>query len=146
MLYEVTITKSDYGLPFRFGDEEGVARFLEESGAPALYEVTGVLASGDTTRPVNGKVWLEKYRLDQLRRAALANTAPAWHDEADCVATVFAFLLDVPSDELNEGAVEVALTLAISGIIRYQSLEKETIDFVTVHDYVWALIREKRTG
>lgn len=143
------IYRSD-GLPdvlyYRVDGEDAAARYLEASGAPAMYKVIGVMADGNTTSAVNGKVWLEKYRLDQLRRAALANTAPAWHDEADCVATVFAYLLDVPNDELNAGAVDVALTLAISGIVRYQSIEKETPDFLTVHDYVWALIRAKRTG
>ena len=162
MMYEVTRTKSDYGLPFRFfGREEGAARFLEETGAPALYEVTGVLESGDAmTAAVNGKVWLEKYRLDQLRRAALANTAPdddapvytcaeppVWHEEAACVATVFAFLQHVPEYALDVDAVTTALTMAISGIVRYENLgKKETTDFLTVHDYVWALIRAKRTG
>lgn len=58
-------------LYYRVANEAAVARYLEATGAPAMYEVTGVLASGATTPAVNGKVWLEKYRLDQLRRAAL---------------------------------------------------------------------------
>ncbi len=108
MLYEVTRTNSDYGLPFRFGGEEG---------AP------------DDDAPV--------YTCAE---------PPVWHEEADCVATVFAFLMHVPN-ALDDDAVTTALTMAISGIVRYENLgKKETTDFLTVHDYVWALIRAKRTG
>ena len=141
---------------YLFENEAEVARFLEEMGAPVLFEV---VESGDTMSAVNGKRWLENYRLDQLRRAALDNTAPdadapiytcaeppAWHDDAASVATVFAFLQHVPTAALDVTRVVNALTMAISGIVRYQNLEKETTDFQTVSDYVWALIRSKRTG
>jgi hypothetical protein len=159
MLYKVTRPNSDYGVPFRFEAEEVVARFLNDTGAPALFEVTAVLVSGAHLPAVNGKRWLENYQLDQLRRAALDNTAPdadapiytcaeppAWHYDATRVATVFSFLQHVPTSALNVVTVTEALTMAISGIVRYQNLVKETTDFATVSDYVWALIRSKRTG
>ena len=144
---------------FRGENEAAVARVLEASGAPAVFEVTGVLVSGDTMPAVNGKRWLENYRLDQLRRAALDNTAPdddapiytcaeppAWHDDASAVAQVFRYLQSDPNCPLSAYAKIQTLTMAISGIVRYQNLEKETTDFQTVSNYVWALIRSKRTG
>lgn len=161
MLYEVTRPDSKFDfIPFRFVSEERVAGFLEGTGTPALFEVAAVLSDGNTTPAINGKRWLENYRLDQLRRAALDNTAPdddepvytcaeppAWHDDAASVATVFAFLQHVPNAALDVTRVVNALTMAISGIVRYQNMErKETTDFQTVSDYVWALIRAKRTG
>lgn len=161
MLYEVTRPNSDcdgFTVLF-FGGKEGVARFLEESGAPAMYKVTAVFSDGTHLAAVNGKRWLENYRLDQLRRAALDNTAPdddapmytcaeppAWHDEAWQVAQVFQYLRSDPNCPLAAYTQNLALTMAMSGIVRYQNLEKETTDFQTVSDYVWALIRAMRTG
>ena len=157
MTYMVSLSGKQ--LQFWLENEAEVARFLEASGAPAAFEVTGVLESGDTMPAVNGKRWLENYRLDLLRRAALDNTAPdddapiytcaeppAWHDDATTVATVYAYLQHVPNDALNVVAAANVLTMAISGIVRYQNLERETTDFQTVSDYVWALMRSKRTG
>lgn len=138
-------------LCYRVESEAAVARYLEASGAPAMYEVTGVLADGDTMQAVNGKLWLEKYRLDQLRRAALDNTAPddappAWHDDAWQVAQAFQYLRSDPNCPLACYTVNRALAMAISGIVRYQNLERETTNYQTICDYVWSLIRAMRTG